>query len=259
MYALIAILISSLAATSSLGSNMNQKGRFVSYRLGTTTFEGYVTGNGKKGSVLVVPNWLGISNEAIEKSDQIASLGYTVFTADIYGKDIRPKNSDEAKEVTSKFYKDRDLLRERVLGAFNELKKISSTKTKNFAAIGYCFGGTTVLELARTGTELNGVVTFHGGLDSPRPQDGKNIKAKILVLHGADDPFVTPENLTSFENEMRNHNIDWQLVKYGGAVHSFTDKSAGTDNSRGAAYNQRADERSWQAMQIFLNSVFIKQ
>ena len=124
-------------------------------------------------------------------------------------------------------------------------------KTK-IVDIGYCFGGTAALELGRTGADLRNIVSFHGGLDSPKPEDGKKIKAKVLALHGADDPFVSAADLAAFESEMRNNKVDWQLVKYGGAVHSFTEKTAGTDNSKGAAYNADADRRSWQAFKDFL-------
>jgi dienelactone hydrolase len=112
------------------------------------------------------------------------------------------------------------------------------------------------LELARSGAELSGVVSFHGGLNTPTPEDAKNIKAKVLALHGADDPFVPPKEVTDFENEMRKAGVDWQLIAYGGAVHSFTDWNAGADNSKGAAYNERADHRSWEAMKQFFGELF---
>jgi dienelactone hydrolase len=124
------------------------------------------------------------------------------------------------------------------------------------AVIGYCFGGAGALELARSGAPLKGVVTFHGSLTTPTPADAKNIKAKILVLHGADDPYVKQEDVKAFMDEMRNAGVDWQLVQYSGAVHSFTDKRAGNDNSKGAAYNEAADRRSWRAMRDFFDEVF---
>src|SRR4029078_752407 len=122
--------------------------------------------------------------------------------------------------------------------------------------IGYCFGGTTVLELARSGAEVSGVVSFHGGLSSPKPDEAKNIKCKVLALHGADDPNVPPKEVAAFEEEMRQAKVDWQLVAYGGAVHSFTDWDACNDNSKGAAYNALADQRSWSAMKLFFDELF---
>jgi dienelactone hydrolase len=122
--------------------------------------------------------------------------------------------------------------------------------------MGYCFGGACALELARSGAPVKGVVTFHGGLANPNPADAKNIKGKVLVLHGADDPFVKQEEVKGFMDEMRAAGVDWQLTQYSGAVHSFTVKAAGNDNSKGAAYNAAADRRSWQAMKDFFAEVF---
>lgn len=223
----------------------------VTYKIGDQEFEGYLSGEGKKGGVLVVHNWLGLTAETKSKADALAKLGYTAFAADIYGKGVRPKNSDEAKAQSAQFYTNRQLLRDRVNAGLSELVKVVGKGQNKLAAIGYCFGGTTVIELARSGADLKAIVSFHGGLDSPKPEDGKNIKAKVLALHGADDPFVTSENLAKFEEEMRSNRVDWQLVKFGGAVHSFTDKGAGNDPSRGAAYNESADKRSWNAMISF--------
>ena len=127
---------------------------------------------------------------------------------------------------------------------------------KRVAAIGYCFGGGTVLELARSGVDIAGVVSFHGNLDTPRPEDAKNIKAKVLVLHGADDPFVPEKDVSAFQEEMRQAKVDWQMVIYGGAVHSFSNPNSGDDPSTGAAYDARADKRSWEAMRLFFGELF---
>jgi dienelactone hydrolase len=148
------------------------------------------------------------------------------------------------------------MLRERVRAGLEVLKNHELSDGKRIAAIGYCFGGTTVLELARSGADIAGVVSFHGGLSSATPGDAKNIKAKVLALHGADDPNVPPKEVAAFEDEMRQGGVDWQLIAYGGAVHSFTDWNAGNDNSKGAAYNQSADRRSWEAMRQFFAEIF---
>jgi dienelactone hydrolase len=116
-----------------------------------------------------------------------------------------------------------------------------------------------VLELARSGADVDGVVSFHGGLSTPAPEDAKNIKARVLALHGADDPHVPPAEVQAFEEEMRKGKVDWQLVAYGNAVHSFTDWNQGTDNSKGAAYNEKADKRSWEAMRAFFDELFAKK
>jgi len=124
------------------------------------------------------------------------------------------------------------------------------------AAIGYCFGGTAALELARSGANIAAVISFHGGLDTPTPEDAKSISGKVLVLHGGDDPFVPFDQVRTFEDEMRQAKVDWQLVTYGGAVHAFTIPDAGNDKTKGAAYDRKADKRSFEAMQVFFKEVF---
>jgi dienelactone hydrolase len=136
------------------------------------------------------------------------------------------------------------------------LKDFKQCDPAHVAAIGYCFGGTTVLELARSGADLDGVVSFHGGLATPKTADAKDIKARVLVLHGADDPHVKPEEVKAFVDEMTSAKIDWQLVMYGNAVHSFTNPAAGGDPSTGVAYNEKAALRSWDAMLMFLHECF---
>ena len=149
-------------------------------------------------------------------------------------------------------------MRARVNAAFDTFKQIPKVDPSRIAAMGFCFGGTTVLELARSGAPVIGTVTFHGGLSTPTPADAKNIKGKILALHGADDPFVKEAEVIDFQKEMRDAKLDWQFVSYGNAVHSFTNPGAGTDNSKGAAYNHEADVRSWAAMRAFFDEIFVK-
>jgi dienelactone hydrolase len=245
-----------LSAGSSAAAAQTFKGQMVPYSSGSLQMEGYRVGDGQKGSVLVVHDWMGLTDRTKAKADAIAGLGYTVFAVDVFGKSVRPKNPDEARANSANYYKDRKMFRDRLNAGLAQLKTFSGSMP--VAALGYCFGGTAVVELARSGADVRAVVSFHGGLDSPSPADGKNIKARVMALHGADDPFVSAANLTAFEDEMRTHKVDWQLIKYGGAVHSFTDPSAGLDPSKGAAYNRTADQRSWRAMQNFLEESFVK-
>jgi dienelactone hydrolase len=211
--------------------------------------------DGTRPAVLIVHAWMGIGNNELARGKRLAEEGYVVLCADVYGQGTKPANADEARELTGKFKTDRPLLRERVNAALTALKGLKCVDPSRVAAIGFCFGGTAVLELARSGAELNGVVSFHGGLDSPTPSDGANIKAKVLVLHGADDPFVPAEAISAFQQEMREHKVDWRMVYYGGAVHSFTEEDGGTDNSKGAAYNEPAARRSWDEMLAFFDEV----
>jgi dienelactone hydrolase len=232
----------------------------IEYKQGDVTLEGFLAyddaTSAARPGVLVVHQWLGLTDYEKHRAEQLASLGYVAFCADIYGKGIRPQNTTEAGVEATKYKTDRTLLRARVNAGLDVLKKNKLVDTKRVAAIGYCFGGTTVIELARSSAELNGVVSFHGGLDSPTPAAGKNIKCKILACHGADDPFETPTDLAAFEKELRDAKVDWRLNKYGGAVHSFTQPMAGNDNSKGAAYNEKADKRSWVDMKQFFAEIF---
>jgi dienelactone hydrolase len=232
----------------------------VEYRQGDGVLEGVSVYDdaiqGKRPAVLVVHQWKGLSDYEKKRAEMLASLGYNVLAADIYGKGIRPQTPQAAAAEAGKYRNNRALLRARVRAGLDVLASHELTDPRRIAAIGYCFGGTTVLELARSGAEIAGVVSFHGGLSSPTPGDAKNIKATVLALHGADDPNVPPKEVAAFEDEMRQGGVDWQLVAYGGAVHSFTDWNAGNDNSKGAAYNERADLRSWEAMKQFFAELF---
>ncbi|HEV2693759.1 MAG TPA: dienelactone hydrolase family protein [Verrucomicrobiae bacterium] len=231
----------------------------IDYKQGDTTLEGVLVWDdavtGPRPGVLIVHQWLGLTAYEKHRAEMLAQLGYVAFCADIYGKDVHPKDTTEAGALAGKYKGDRTLLRARVTAGLDELKKSKLVDTARIAAIGYCFGGTTVIELARSGADIKGVVSFHGGLDSPTPADGKNIKTKVLALAGADDPFQKAEDLTAFESEMREAKVDWQIVFYGGAVHSFTQPDPGFVNA-GAKYNERADKRSWADMKQFFGEIF---
>ena len=232
----------------------------IEYKQGDTVLEGFfaydASLSGKRPSVLIAHQWKGLSDYEKKRAQMLAELGYNVLAADVYGKGVRPDNPKDAAAMAGKYKADRPLLRERINAAFQLLKKDKRTDTAKIGAIGYCFGGTTVLELARNGADLAGVVSFHGALATPTPADAANIKCRVLALHGADDPFVPPAEVAGFEEEMRKAKVDWQLVAYGGAVHSFTDWNAGNDNSKGSAYNEKADRRSWEAMKDFFKELF---
>ncbi|MTJ09221.1 dienelactone hydrolase family protein [Anabaena sp. UHCC 0204] len=235
--------------------------RTIEYKQGNTILEGYLAYDDaikvKRPGVLVVHEWNGLQSYAKKRTKELAKLGYVAFAADIYGKGIRPKTSEESGKQATIYRQDRKLLRERAKAGLQVLQKHPLTDSKRIAAIGYCFGGGTVLELARSGVNIAGVVSFHGNLDTPDPSDAKNIKTKVLVLHGADDPFVPEQQVQAFEREMRIGNVDWQLISYGGVLHSFTNPEA-KNNPKGAVYNSIADRRSWQAMRQFFTEIFGK-
>jgi dienelactone hydrolase len=233
--------------------------KIVDYKENGQNFEGLVAYDdakqGKLPGVLVFSNWMGVTDETKDKAIKTAELGYVAFAPDIYGKGVRPKNGDEAGKLAGKYKGDISLLRSRAKAGLDALKAQPNVDTSKIAATGYCFGGAAALELARSGADLKGVVTFHGALATPAPQDAKNIKGKVLALHGADDPFVQPKEVAGFEKEMKDAKVKYELIKYPGAVHSFTEKSAGNDNSKGAAYNAEADKKSWEAASKFLKGV----
>lgn len=202
--------------------------------------------------LLMVHNWMGVTDETRTQARRFAEHGYVVFAVDVYGEGMRPKSREEAAKLSMQYKTDRSLFRERIRAGLEVMSKDPDVDQRKLFAAGYCFGGTGVIELARSGAKVNGVVSFHGGLDSPKPDDGKNIKARVLALHGADDPFVKSEDLAAFESEMKSAKIKYTVVKYPGAVHSFTEKSAGNDNSKGAAYNEEADRKSFEEALKFL-------
>lgn len=237
------------------------EGRDVEYSSGEAACLGYVAVDSavKEGrpGVLVIHDWMGVTEHTKEKCQELAKMGYVAFAADIYGKGVRPADAKEASGLAGKFRNgDRALLRQRAMSALEQLQKQAGVEKSKIAAIGYCFGGTTVLELGRAGADVAGLVSFHGGLDSPKPEDGKNIKAKVLILHGAEDPFVKEADLKACLAELTQGKVDWQMVAYADTVHSFTQPWVGTDKSKGAAYNEKSARRSWQATENFFGEIF---
>lgn len=206
--------------------------------------------------VMIIHDWNGIDDYEKGRAKQLAELGYVAFAADIYGKGHTAAEKGKAGEWAGKFRNgDRALFRERLTAGLNELKSHVQVDSERVAAIGYCFGGTGVLELARSGAELEGVVSFHGGLSASETATTTTIQTRILVCHGADDPGVPAEQVNAFQDEMRAAKADYQLIAYGDAVHSFTNPGAGIDKSRGNAYNEAADKRSWEHLKVFLAEV----
>ncbi len=236
------------------------QGHDVEYKDGDTVLEGFVAADdsvkGARPGVLVFHDWMGLSDHTRDICKQLAEMGYVAFAADMYGKGIRPADAKAAAAEAGKYKADRPGTRRRAEAALAQLHGNASVDPAKIAAIGYCFGGLCGLELARDGAPIAGMVSFHGALDSQNPDDGKNIKAKLLILHGADDPFVKKEDIEAFQNELRAGKVDWQMIYYGNAVHAFSEPWVGTDNSKGAAYNPEAARRSWQAMKTFFGELF---
>jgi|SRR5581483_6663449 len=252
---LFAIMFILFAAQSAQGKMVAQT---VEYKDGTTALEGYLAYDdsvqGPRPGILVVHEWNGLGHYVQGRCDQLAQLGYVAFAPDIYGKGVRPSTFEACKAESGKYYADRKLLRQRVNLGLEQLKGNGNVDPKRIAAIGYCFGGATVLELGRSGADVAGIVTFHGGLDDPTPADAKNIKAKVLICQGGADKF-TLSAVSGFKKEMDEAKVDYKFVTYKGAVHGFTNP----DNKGtvpGLKYDAKADKASWKEMVKFFKKIF---
>ncbi len=211
--------------------------------------------NKKKAGVLILPAWMGIDANAKERAEMLAKEGYYAFVADIYGEGNYPEDKKKAGELSGFYKTNVKEYHKRIKLALDQLVK-SGADANNIVVIGFCFGGTGALEAARSNMAFKGVVSFHGGLGRDTARVIEPINAKVLVCHGADDFFVPDVQIKSFQNEMRKAKADWEMIYYANAVHAFTDKAAGSDNSKGTAYNEKAATRSWTRMLEFLKEVF---
>jgi dienelactone hydrolase len=235
------------------------KTEVVDYKVGDVDCRGYLAYDdqaGKRPGVLVAPEWWGLTDYARHRAEMLAGLGYVAFAMDPFGDGKTTDDPQEAGKLAGALKSDIPELRRRATAALDVLAKQPMVDPDKLAAIGYCFGGTTVLELARSGAPILGVVSFHGGLATPNPKDAANIKGKVLICHGGDDKFESPEEIAEFQQSMRDANVDWQMIIYGGAVHAFTNPDADRHHISGIAYNANADHRSWQAMQNFFHEIF---
>lgn len=232
----------------------------VLYRHGEVELEGYLaydnTTDQKRAAVLVVHEWKGLGEYAQHRARLLAEKGYVAFAVDMYGKGVRPQTHEEAAKEAGIYRNDRALMRARIQSALDVVRQHPLVDDARIAAIGYCFGGSAVLELARSGADVRGVASFHGALSTPSPADAKNIRGKVLVCHGEADTFVGPDEVAAFKKEMSDAGVDMRFESYPGAVHSFTVESAGSDPSTGVAYDAEADRRSWETLQAFLTEVF---
>jgi dienelactone hydrolase len=237
------------------------KTQTVDYEQGGTLLEGYLAyddaASGERPGVLLIHTRTGLDAFARARTEAVARLGYVAFAADIFGKGIRPTNEPDAREQSSKYGRDRPLTRLRARAGLDMLRQDPMVAPASIATIGFCFGGMAALELARAGAPLAATVSFHGTLSTPTPQDSRNIKGRVLVLHGAEDPVAPMQQVQDFVTEMRDAKVDFGLELYGGVVHYYTNPANGTDASKPVAYNERADKRSWMAMQELFKDVFM--
>ncbi len=241
------------------------KGKEVSYSAAGIVMKGYLAYDksikDKRPGVLVVHEWWGHNEYTRKRARMLAETGYTALAVDMYGDGKQAMHPDDAGKFSSELMKNFDVAKARFMAALEFLKGQDSVDPDRIAAIGYCFGGGVVLNMARQGIELRGVASFHGNPAAIKPARQGSVKAKILVLHGADDKFITPEQIEAFKNEMKNAGADFQFIAYPGAIHSFTNPDADEYAKKfnlPLGYNAEADKKSWEELRKFLERVFKK-
>lgn len=232
----------------------------IEYKDGDTLLKGFTVYDdalqGKRPGVIVVHEWWGLNDYAKRRAEMLAELGYVAFAIDMYGDDKVTEHGKEAKAWMTQITENIDAWQKRALLGLDILKKHELVNPDYTAAVGYCFGGATVMQMAYAGADLDGVVSFHGSLPPATEAQQKSIRAKVLVAHGEDDDFIPPERVDAFKKALDAAGADWQMVVYGGARHSFTNPGADDYGIDGVQYNEKADDRSWALMQSFLDEIF---
>jgi len=253
------------ANTTSQQSSTKQdiRSEEITYEVDGTTLTGYLTYDanqtGQRPGILVVHEWWGLNDYVRTRAHMLAKLGYTAFALDMYGDGKLATHPDDAQKFMTEVMNNMDVAKARFLAAQKILTEHDTTLPDKTAAIGYCFGGGVVLQMARDGDKLRGVASFHGMLSTQAPAKPHAVKAKVLVLHGADDPFVPAEQVDAFKKEMAAAVVDYKFIAYPGAVHAFTNPGAtrvGEEFNLPLAYNEAADEESWNELKSFLVDVF---
>ena len=232
----------------------------LEYQHGGITFRGHVVHDPARTAplpgVLVVHEAWGLGAHVKERAARLAELGYLAFAVDMFGEGRQSSSSEEGMQWTRALRADVPLLRGRITAALQALRTCTQIDRERVAAIGYCFGGTTALELARSGARISGAVSFHGGLATTHPAEPGAMTARVLVCTGADDPFIPQTQVHEFMAEMQRAGADYQVITYGGAQHSFTNPKAAERSVPGLEYNASADKRSWAAMHVFFQELF---
>ncbi len=239
---------------------MEIKTQQFTYSDDLTTFEGLIAWNDSfqtvRPVVMVAHTYKGQSEFEVEKCVALAQIGYLAFAVDMYGQGIRASTPEEAQSLMDVLNNDRALLLARIQLALNNIKTHPLADEDKLAAIVFCFGGKCVLDLARSGEEIKGVISFHGVYDQPPFKSKQNVKASILVLHGWEDPLAQPHQTVALAEELTERNADWTIMAFGNTGHAFTNTNA-NDRKGGMFYNQLADKRSWQQMTTFLEELFV--
>lgn len=258
----LSFLLGTSVGSADNSSNLGELSiRSLPYELDGTKFMSTIIWDGdeddSRPGILMVPNWMGPTRASLEKAMRIADDDYVVMLVDLYGIDVRPQNQEEASEAAGFLRGDRELMRARMAKAMEILleQRGIPLQADELAAIGFCFGGGAVLEYARTGVDLDAVVSFHGDLLSPTLEgDSQKIKASVLALHGADDPFVPQSDVDQWISVMMGTDVDWQLVQFSNTVHSFTDPNAAMPGQ--AEYNPLSSARAFEMMELLFDEKF---
>ena len=252
-----------IVLAAAMPSEAEVTGHEVNYMAGDTLLKGYIAVNdridGKRPGVLVVHEWWGLNEYPRERARMLAELGYTALAVDMYGQGQTADHPREAGQFAMEVRKNLPLAKERFSAALAMLQQHPSVAADQIAAIGYCFGGSVVLEMARAGLDINGVASFHGSLATDNPAQPGAVNARVRVYNGEDDPMVTGEEIAAFKTEMETAGVDYRFVNYPGAIHSFTNPAADEAGKRfdlPLAYHAEADARSWQDLQEFFNEIF---
>ncbi len=258
-FAVFIVLVSVVIASAAV------HGEEVSYTSGGSTMKGYLAyddaAKGKRPGVLVVHEWWGHNEYSRMRARKLAEMGYTSLALDMYGDGKQATHPDDAGKLSGEVMKNMSIASARFAAAMKVLKEHPSTDPDHIAAIGYCFGGSVVLNMARQGMDLDGVASFHGGLTTAMPARPGAVKAKILVCNGAADQFVTAQDISGFKKEMDAAKADYQFIEYAGAKHSFTNPAADENGKKfnlPLAYNAEADKKSWTDLEAFLKKAFAK-
>ena len=232
----------------------------ITYQDGDQKLKGYIAWDdskkGKRPGVMVVHEWWGLDEYAKKRAKMLAEEGYVAFAADMYGVGKITNHAEDASGWMKQITANQDAWQKRAIAGLEQLKNSNHVDRSKLAAIGYCFGGATVMQMAYAGLDLDGVVSFHGSLPPATPEEAAKIKSRVLVAHGDIDPFIPAERITQFKKALNDANVDWEMNVYGGTKHSFTNPAADARGMDALAYDENADKRSWARMQSFFDEIF---
>lgn len=252
---LIAIALSLCAVTVAVTARADLIGEPIAYTINEQPYEGYFAQNEGFGDnqpvVLLIHDWNGLGDYEQRRSQMLAEQGYTTFAVDLYGAGVRPTTTEESRAESGKLYADRETMRSRLFAGLERARALPNVDGDRVVAIGYCFGGAAALEFARAGADIEGFVSFHGGLETPEGQDFSQTQGDILILHGADDPVAPMSQVAALADELNAADVNFDMEIYGGVRHSFTVWSAKGDSSQ---YDPHADLQSWDALLEFLET-----